>query len=426
LGESPIQSESIAVLAMLLLFQPAYARKRIDITWSILVTFIYNTLFHSQTPAQIEEALDTLWAPHQTHTAYTVRSGFDLCLLAYAFPTGSEIIISAITVPSIPHLTRLHGLVPIPVDVQADGSVSASDVAALITPRTRALVVAHLFGNRMDMNDIMLVAKEHDVVVLEDCAEAFAGKQWTGCEMADVSLFSFGGIKTCTALGGALLTVRDATLLPRMKKLQEGHPQQSNLEFGKRVLKYSLFKLLTDSKYLYGLLLAVLSVWGMDHHVLIRRWSRSFRDENLLPQIRKRPASALLLLLHQRIINFEMRSLEERKKRVEDLAARLPQGIRPVAFGQENHRYWLCPIRVPRPEVLVKSLYEAGFDAADGGTSLAVVSSVEDVKPEMAEKMMAEIVYLPVDHVYDNVALDRIASDVWRHHEKYGLRGAGL
>ena len=60
-----------------------------------------------------------------------------------------------------------------------------------MSPRTRGIVVAHLFGSRMPLDAVFAFAREHGLVVFEDCAQVFAGRHYTGDARSDVSLFSF-------------------------------------------------------------------------------------------------------------------------------------------------------------------------------------------------------------------------------------------
>lgn len=396
-------------------FRPTYARKRIDITWSILFHYLCDLIFTHQSREKAEKELDEAWAPKQTLTTYTVRSALDLLLKTYAFPPGSEILISAVTVPEMALIIALHGLVPIPIDIEADGSVAAQKINGLITPRTKAILIAHLFGSRMSMDEIVALAREKGLVVFEDCAEAFAGREWTGSEGADVSMFSFGAVKTATAFGGAISTARNPEILRRAREIQEAYPLQTDMAYFGRVLKYCAFKVLTDSPLVYGFFLWVLSLLELDHHVIIRQMSRSFSPDEILPQLRKRPSDALLRLLRYRILHFQPRALDSRRQRVDKLMALLPAKFEPVGFEQKYHGYWLFALRVPKPAILIEELYRAGFDAVDGGTSLTVVSTAQHKKPTQAARMMEEIVYFPIDHEYRAEALGQMASVVCRH-----------
>jgi dTDP-4-amino-4,6-dideoxygalactose transaminase len=401
-------------------FKPTYARKRIDIRWSDLKKYLYNFMFTRPTLAQSETSLDQSWAPKQTLATYTVRSGFDLFLQACKFPASSEIIISAVTVPDMARIIELYGLISVPVDIQEDGSVLAEDVEELIGRKTKAILIAHLFGNRIPLEQIAAIVRKRELVLIEDCAEAFCGRDFNGNSNADISMFSFGSIKTATAFGGALLTVRNPALLSSMKEIQKSYPQQTTRNFFKKMLKYCFFKFLTDSPYIYGAFLATLQLLRINHNVLTRKWSRSFFPENLHLQIRQRLSAPGLQLLEQRIGTFRYEDLEKRKQRIEEFASHLPEGSRPVGNGQVHHRYWLCPVRVPKPLLLIDTLYQEGFDAADGGTSLAVVSSEDDPKPKSAYRMMSSLVYIPVDHDYGDDVWLKIASLIRRHCEVFG------
>jgi perosamine synthetase len=67
-------------------------------------------------------------------------------------------------------------------------------------------------------------AKVRGIMVFEDCAEAFHGREYTGSGGADVSMFGFGFIKTATALGGAVLTIRDPSLVVSVRAIQAQYP----------------------------------------------------------------------------------------------------------------------------------------------------------------------------------------------------------
>lgn len=311
-----------------------------------------------------------------------------------------------------------HHLAPQPrprtVDVQDDATVSPASVAALLTPKTKAILVAQLFGARHDLQDVAALARREGVLFIEDCAQAFIGREWTGSPCADVSLFSFGPIKTATALGGALVTVRRPELLGKMREVQARYPQQSEGVFAKRVLKYAVLKAVADSKWLYGVFVAGLVVVG-DVHGTITRLGRTLRPGDIRAQIRVQPSAALLDLLMYRLQSFDPRGLE-RRERVKRLVGRLPGGVHPVGFEKQQHHYWICPIRVKSPGGVISGLWREGFDSADGGTSLCVVGAggggVDvngEKRPKMAEDMMRRVVYLPIDHEFDDHELERLA-----------------
>ena len=123
---------------------------------------------------------------------------------------GDEVIFSALNVRGMVKIVKEAGLVPVPVDLDlAHMGPSVERLKAAITKRSRVFVVAHLFGTRLDLDPLFKLAKARGLVTVEDCAQAFNGRNYPGSAAADLNMFSFGPIKTATALGGALIRVKD-------------------------------------------------------------------------------------------------------------------------------------------------------------------------------------------------------------------------
>jgi dTDP-4-amino-4,6-dideoxygalactose transaminase len=150
-----------------------YPRKQLDIGWFDLArAACYCASFGSI--REKEAQLDGMFAPgYPVLAVFTVRTGFDLCLGALGLPAGSEILMTALTILEMANIAKRHGLVPIPLDIE-DGTMAPeiSTIEAAITGRTRAIVVAHLFGLRVPMGPVIELAKKHGLIVFEDCAQA--------------------------------------------------------------------------------------------------------------------------------------------------------------------------------------------------------------------------------------------------------------
>ena len=92
-----------------------------------------------------------------------------------------------------------------------------------LTAQTKAILVAHLFGSRIDLHEIAAFADQHNLMLWEDCAQAYCGPHFRGHPASDVVMFSFGTIKTHTALGGGILVVRDERVRLQMEAIQTGY-----------------------------------------------------------------------------------------------------------------------------------------------------------------------------------------------------------
>ncbi len=221
-----------------------WSRKRLDVGWTDLAYGVWHCLLPPT--AEVREIRRPPAFADDVLACLSVRSGFDLLLSALDWPPGSEVLVSAVTIPDMAAIIEAHGLKPIPIDLTPrDMSPRIELLRQAITPATRAVLVAHLFGGRVDLAPFAETAAEHGLLLIEDCAQAYRGPGDLGDRRADVSLFSFGPIKTATALGGALLRVRDPQALKSMHARQAVYPTQSRLKYLQRIAKYSGLKLLS-------------------------------------------------------------------------------------------------------------------------------------------------------------------------------------
>ncbi|CAF0941897.1 unnamed protein product [Rotaria sordida] len=117
---------------------------------------------------------------HDTNHYYLpvlcVRTGFDLFLRANQFPAQSEIIMSAINIPSMITIVQYHQLNVIPCDINLDTlEMNINHVKRLITSKTVAIVYAHIYGRCADVSELVNLAYEKQIYFIEDCAESFFG-----------------------------------------------------------------------------------------------------------------------------------------------------------------------------------------------------------------------------------------------------------
>jgi dTDP-4-amino-4,6-dideoxygalactose transaminase len=168
-----------------------------------------------------------------TRHAVGVGNGTDalwLALLAYNIGPGDEVITVPNTFIATAEAISYCGAKPVFVDV--DPSTLTMDPSLLegaITPRTRAVIPVHLYGQTADMDPIMAIAAKHKLRVIEDACQAH-GAEYKGRRagsIADAGCFSFYPGKNLGALGeaGAVVT-NDAALAAKMKVLRD-HGQES-------------------------------------------------------------------------------------------------------------------------------------------------------------------------------------------------------
>jgi dTDP-4-amino-4,6-dideoxygalactose transaminase len=326
-----------------------------------------------------------------------------LLLEALNLPRGSEILVSAITIPDMVRIIERHGLTPIPVDLDPKTAAPRADAwESAVTPKTRAILVAHLFGGWIPMKPILELARRKGLLVFEDCAQAFAGVGYAGHPEADASMFSFGVIKSTTALGGAVLRIRDGEILKRLRVAQAAYPRQRRMHYLKRLLKYGILKALS-CRPICGLLVRICQMLGGNYDRLINRSARGFPGESFFDQIRRRPSAPLLAMLERRLSRFDARRWENHAVKGKMLLYLFQEhnisekiGYCP---GAENapHSYWVFPLATDEPNRLIHELARHGFDATQG-QSLCVVPATEGHHAKEAcnaTTMLEKIVFLP-------------------------------
>ncbi len=134
----------------------------------------------------------------------TGTSALHVCLAALGIGPGDEVIVPSYTFIATSFSVVQAGAVPRFADVNLDDHcMSVESAERLITPRTRALMPVHLYGNVCDMDPLMELAKKHDLQVIEDNAEAFGGSyqgkktgtlgHMAGCSFCQNKTFTTGG-----------------------------------------------------------------------------------------------------------------------------------------------------------------------------------------------------------------------------------------
>lgn len=149
-----------------------------------------------------------------------------IALMALGLKPGDEVITPTFTFIATAEVVALLGLTPVVVDVDLGTMCMSVDaVRKAITPKTKAIVPVHLFGQNADMEQILAIAKEHHLYVVEDTAQAI-GARYTfadgsvgraGC-MGTIGTTSFFPSKNlgCYGDGGALMT-NDDSLAERIR-----------------------------------------------------------------------------------------------------------------------------------------------------------------------------------------------------------------
>ena len=161
------------------------------------------------------------WADTQFAVALTNGTvALDVALKALGIGSGDEVIVTSRTFLASVSSIINAGAVPVFADVdRSSQNITADTVRAVLTPRTKAVICVHLAGWPCDMDPIMALAAEHDLFVVEDCAQAH-GARYKGRSVGSighVGAWSFCQDKIMTTGGeGGMVTTNDHELWSKM------------------------------------------------------------------------------------------------------------------------------------------------------------------------------------------------------------------
>jgi perosamine synthetase len=385
-----------------------HPRLLLDVTATTLVRTAAACALSSRREPLIERLLKER---PEAMVCYSVRSGFDLLLGALGLPAGSEIVFSAVTHPDMPRIAEAHGLRVLPADIDLDTLAPRLDrLEQAFSDRTRMVVVAHLFGGRVDLAPIARLARDRGAILVEDCAQALRSSRPGRHPDADVSLFSFGTIKTATALGGALMWVANRDLRARMRELEAQWPVQARGEYLRKVLKM-LALVVVSRPRLYALLARATA----DLDALVSGSVRAFPGPDLLSKIRRRPAAPLLWLLGRRLERFDDVRLERRVRAGDHVAGHLPGRLFHPGGAALDPTHWVFPVLSDHPRRLIDALRASGFDAARATSGIGTVAAPPgrpDLRAIEAERLLASVVFLPVYPELAESERDRLLAEL--------------
>lgn len=173
--------------------------------------------------AEFEQAFAEVCGVRHVIATNNGTTALHLALVAAGIGPGDEVIVPVLTYIASANAVRYCGAVPVFVDVEPDTmNIDPRAVEAAITPRARAIMPVDLYGNPADLPAVMAIAEAHDLLVIQDAAEAH-GAEVAGRRvgsLAHATSFSFFGNKIITTGEGGAVTTDDDDLAARLRLLR--------------------------------------------------------------------------------------------------------------------------------------------------------------------------------------------------------------
>lgn len=170
---------------------------------------------------RFEESFADLIGTKYTMSTSSCTGAMHLSLLALGIGAGDEVLVPELTWVATASTVKYVGAIPIFVDVDKHTwTMDPEKARAAVTPQSRAIMPVHLYGHPAKMDDIMALAKEFNLKVLEDAAPAI-GAEFNGQRVGtfgDLGAFSFQGAKMVVTGEGGMLVTDNEDLLARARK----------------------------------------------------------------------------------------------------------------------------------------------------------------------------------------------------------------
>lgn len=208
--------------------QTQYQRIKADIDRGIQAVIDEAAFVKGQQVADFQQNLEAYTGAKHVITVGNGTDALQIALMGLGLQRGDEVITPTFTFIATAEVVALLGLTPVVVDVDWETmNMSVESLKKAITPRTKAIVPVHLFGQCANMEEIMSIARAHNLYVVEDACQAI-GAQYTFADgstkqagvIGDIGCTSFFPSKNlgCYGDGGAIFT-NDDDLAARMRAI---------------------------------------------------------------------------------------------------------------------------------------------------------------------------------------------------------------
>lgn len=173
--------------------------------------------------AEFEEAFAKYVGAKYAVALSSGTAALHACCYAIDIKAGDEVITTPITFAASANCVLYCGGTPVFADVDMDTyNISPEDIERKITPQTRAIIPVHFTGQPCDMDAIHVIAKKHNLYVIEDAAHA-SGAEYKGKKigsLSDMTIFSFHPVKHMTTCEGGMVTTNNEELYKKIKSFR--------------------------------------------------------------------------------------------------------------------------------------------------------------------------------------------------------------
>ncbi|MBF0449249.1 MAG: aminotransferase class I/II-fold pyridoxal phosphate-dependent enzyme [Candidatus Magnetomorum sp.] len=313
--------------------------------WKALAqSFMTGQLVSGNASRALHEFLCQRFPSYEIALLPSARFGF-YWLLDHMFEPGDEIIVPAMGFPLYVLYLIHHQLVPVFVDVEpVHFTIDPEKIEKAITPKTKAILVTHLFGHPAHMDAIMQISRRYGIPVIEDCAhsfDSFLNGQETGT-FGHAALFSSSVMKVPTTLGGGFLMTKDRSLIASIHEKLESPEHNTRIKKWLPFFVFNMISLLNSYPQLYSLVShPVFGLIKSRNPALLRKILYSGMGVNAPVKIWERPKFSNYQASVGLIQFKRSRQMSEKRRKYAKMLNDCLQGIPHIHYQTERSGcYW--------------------------------------------------------------------------------------
>lgn len=392
--------------------------------WALLISFFRGRVFSGEAILKFEEAFARYVGSRNAVSVSSGKLALYLVLKKIGVSRDDEVILPSYTVPEVISMIRCAGCMPRFVDVDARTyNISPELIKDKINSRTKVILMTHLYGRPCDIDGILDIAGKHNLVVVEDSAQA-CGAEYRGRKtgtFGKAGYFSFGIYKNLNALGGGMLVTDDDGLAREIREEVQGY----NFPPARILLKNIFLSLglrwLTQrfvfTFLVYPLLKIIYSLQGKFLYNALKN-----KDEKDISALEIPPAITVKFTNLQAEAGLAQLALIDkhnaaRARNSERLSSFLSGcGLAlPETAPQAKSIYLNYVICVRNRSQVMKEMFRRGIDVTNG--YLEACSALEEFKVYKAEcpvseRIARENLYIPVHHYLSPEDIEYIAESL--------------
>lgn len=344
------------------------------------------------------------------------RSAQYLILKGLRIKKGEEVLLQAFTCVAVPNSILWIGAKPVFVDIEKDSfNMDPVDLEGKLTPQSRAIIVQHTFGIPAKIEEILKIAKEHNLFVIEDCAHVVK-KDIKG----EAAFFSFGRDKAVSSVFGGLAVTNNEELGRSLQEFQKNLKYPSHFWIFQQILHpIASFFILPLYNFL-GLGKMILVLFQKLHLLSFPVYQEEKIGEKPKVFPVKFPNALAMLALNQ------LKNLEEFNKKRIGITKIYQERLKdlPIKLPTVELSFLRYPILIEKAEELRKFAKRRGIILGDWYSSVIDPKGVDLTKVgyqrgscPVAEKTAREVVNLPT---YPRMSEDNIYKVIKTNYEFFG------